>query len=192
MENQKQLVRNKRGQSGAIEVVLTGFTIIAAVLVLLVLLIYTFGTVYIGLESTAETRTVTNESDFTGPVVFANRTGFTIAGFSSTGEPRNFVVTSVFNSSSQGAGNGGYNITVPTTNVSISSLGVLNNATNAEYTNISLSYTYLNNSASQTASRDAGTNTSRAIPIVGILFIILAVGALITILIISLMGSRRS
>lgn len=47
------------------------------------------------------------------------------------------------------------------------------------------------NSAEANAAADAVTHTSRAIPLVGILFIILAIGALITILIVSLVGSAR-
>jgi len=47
------------------------------------------------------------------------------------------------------------------------------------------------NSAEANAAADAVTHTSRAIPIVGILFIILAIGALIAILVVSLVGGAR-
>ncbi|MEX0597453.1 MAG: hypothetical protein WD512_13240 [Candidatus Paceibacterota bacterium] len=47
------------------------------------------------------------------------------------------------------------------------------------------------NSAEANAAADAVTHTSRAIPLVGILFIILAVGALIAILVASLIGGSR-
>jgi len=47
------------------------------------------------------------------------------------------------------------------------------------------------NSAEANAARDAVTHTSRAIPLVGILFIILAIGALIAILVVSLVGGAR-
>ena len=47
------------------------------------------------------------------------------------------------------------------------------------------------NSAEANAAADAVTHTSRAIPLVGILFIILAVGAVIAILVASLLGGAR-
>ena len=46
-------------------------------------------------------------------------------------------------------------------------------------------------SSEANAAADAVTHTSRAIPLVGILFIILAIGALIGILVVSLVGSAR-
>lgn len=46
-------------------------------------------------------------------------------------------------------------------------------------------------SAERNAAQDAVTHTSRAIPLVGILFIILAIGAVIAILVASLLGGRR-
>lgn len=47
------------------------------------------------------------------------------------------------------------------------------------------------NSAEANAAADAVTHTSRAIPLVGILFIILAVGAVIAILVASLLGGGK-
>jgi len=46
-------------------------------------------------------------------------------------------------------------------------------------------------SAEANAASDAVTHTSRAIPLIGILFIILAIGALISILVVSLVGGAR-
>jgi len=46
-------------------------------------------------------------------------------------------------------------------------------------------------SAEANAASDAVTHTTRAIPLVGILFIILAIGALISILVVSLVGGAR-
>lgn len=183
MEN--QTIKNKKGLSG-IESILTGFVIIGVILTLLVLLVYVFGSVTTSLESTAVSNTVTNESG-----AYLNDTGYTLSGTSSEGYPRTYVITAVW-----------ANVTddvpylVPSTNYTVSSTGVLTNATHApnatQYANSNVSYTYLNDSTSQTASRDAQTNTSRALPLVGILFIIIAIGALITILIVSLMGKRKS
>jgi len=177
MENQnlQSLKKNKKGQ---LDTLLTGFVIIAAVLVLLVLLIFVFGTVNEGLESTAVSNSVVNESGG-----YINTTGYQLAD-GITGEPRTFSVTTVHNAS-DGA-------VITSGNYTISSGGLVTNASATTWDDVNITYTYYNNSISQVAARDAQTNTTRAIPIVGILFIILAVGALITILLISLAGKRRS
>lgn len=51
---------------------------------------------------------------------------------------------------------------------------------------------FTTSSAEANAAADAVTHTSRAIPLVGILFIILAIGALIAILVVSLVGGARA
>ena len=170
--------RNKKGQTEAIYGVLVGAVFIATILVLLVLIIYTFGTVHESLEDRAVSNSVTGES------AFANLTTFTVAGTSSTGEPRTFTLVQAHNITA--------GVVDITSNVTLSSTGVLQNSTTVQYPDVNVSYSYLNNSAEQTASRDAQTNTTRALPIVGILLIILAVAALITILMVSLTGRRRS
>lgn len=179
MENQKiyNIKENRKGQSG-LEGVLTGFVFVAAVLVLLVLLVYVFGSVHEGLETTAQSNTVTNESG-----AYVNETGYTLAGASSTGEPRSYSITIVHNNSD--------GIIITSGNYTLSTAGVLTNATVTTWEDVNVFYTYLNNSNEQVAARDAQTNTTRALPLVGILFIIIAIGALIGILIISLVGGRR-
>ena len=94
----------------------------------------------VGFTQDGVTVTVTNESDFDAPV-HANITDYALSGFNSSWS--SITVTSVFNSSDLGAGNGDWNITVPTANVSASTLGILTNGTNAVYDNISVSYTYV-------------------------------------------------
>jgi len=177
----QELLQEKKGQSGAVWVVLTGFVLVATVLVLLVLLVYTFGTVYSGLESTAVSNSVTNESGW------LNATAFTLAGASSTGEPRTFGVSQLWANTSTD-----YEL-LPAANYSVDSdTGIVTRLATENYPQAKYSYTYLNNSASQVASREAQSNTTRAVPLVGILLIILAVSALITILVVSLVGRRRS
>ena len=116
------------------------------------------------LTQSRESATVTNESDHTGAVVFANRTGFTVAEFNS--DRTGFSITSVFNSSQYGAGNGGYNITVPLANVSLASTtGILTNGTNAEYINISISYNYLKKTEEELATDEVTQNFSEGIKV---------------------------
>lgn len=83
--------------------------------------------------------TVTNESDNTGAIVMVNTTGYTLSGYNSSWNTISSVALWV-------------NITdsvpylVPTTNYSISSVGVLTNITinpnQTQYNNASISYTY--------------------------------------------------
>lgn len=173
----EKLIKNNKGQVQALNAVFGGFVFVAVAMVLLVLIIYIFGTVHGGLEDTAQSNSVINETGF------ANLTTFTAAGASSTGEPRTFTLVAA------------YNTTVAvidiTSNVTLSDTGVLQNSTTVQYPDVEFTYNYLNNSAEQQAARDAQTDTTRAIPLTGILFIIVAVGALITILMFSLMGGQR-
>ena len=158
---------------------LTGFVIVASVLMLLVLLIFVFNNVSTSLESTAVSHTVTNESGG-----YINKTGYQLAD-GITGNPRTFAITHAYNASSgEVILSGNYTLDATT--------GIVTNATATVWPTANFTYTYINNSASQAAAATAETNTSNAIPLVGILFIILAVGALITILIVSLVGKRRS
>lgn len=170
---------------------LTGFVIVAAILILIVMLIFVFGSITIGLESTAVSNSVTNESDNSGEVVMLNNSGYTLRETSSTGNPRTYAISQVLGNMTDGIF-----YVIPSTNYSVTSAGVLRNATiipnQTQYDNVSVSYTYVNNSASQTAASDAQTNTTRAIPLIGILFIILAVATIITLLIVSLLGRKKA
>lgn len=173
----KDLIQDKHGQTGIVAKVLTGFVIVGVVLFLLVLLIYVFGTVHIGLESTADNQSVIND---TGGI---NASGYQLA-LGLPGEPRTFSIVNAQNATH----------VIASTEYQVSSAGVVTNTSAAAepgyWTDVNFTYTYVNNSAEQTASRDAQTNTSRSIPLVGILLIILAVGALITILIVSFTTRR--
>lgn len=175
----ERLIKNNKGQVQALNGVFAGFVFVAVAIVLLVLIIYVFGTVHGGLEDTAQSNSVTNETGF------ANLTTFTAAGASSTGEPRTFVLTEAYNTT-VGSIDILANVTLNT------DTGVLENSTTIEYPDVSFSYTYLNNSAEQQAARDAQTDTTRAIPLTGILFIIVAISAIIAILFFSFSGRRSS
>lgn len=112
----EEILRNKKGQSGAVMSVLVGFTIIATIMILMVLLIYTFGTVGIGLESTAESQTSVNETGF-----YINQSGFQLANGIS-GAPRTFTIDYVINDSG---------LVIESANWTISTNGLVTNATSA-------------------------------------------------------------
>lgn len=172
----------KKNRKGNIDLnaVLTGFLIVAVVLFLLVMIIFIFGNVYTDLEFTADSQSVASE-----PGAYINATGYQLAS-GVTGTPRTFSISTATNTT------GGDGTVIASGNWTISSTGLVTNATPTTWSAVNFTYTYSNDSAEQTASITSQTNTSRAIPLVGILFIILAVGALITILIVSITGKRRS
>ena len=83
------------------------------------------------LESTGNT--VTNETD-----AYLNVTGYTLAGASATGNPRGYVITAVWNLTTADLLLSG--------NYTVSSVGVLTNASTSEYSTnnygVNVSYTY--------------------------------------------------
>ena len=95
--------------------------------------------------------TIVNETE-----AHANTTGYTLNGASDTGAV-SFTVTEVLNATDNGSGN--YNLTIPLTNVTVSSVGVLTNATVIVYSNVSVSYTYSRTSENELTS-DEVTNQS--------------------------------
>lgn len=182
-------MRDKKGQLNGI---LASFIIIAAALIMLILLLYTFGSLNTSFEGTNTATTVTNESDNNGNIVFLNQTGYTVVAAGYGGTPRNFTVTQVLGSYGQSNGTDsgivgtplGYNVTIAAGNYSINSTtGVLTNASTYVFPNVSVSYTFRNNTASQAATGTAITSTANAVPLVGIIFVVVAIGAIIGILI---------
>ncbi len=174
MEKQTQ---NRKGQAG-LEALLTGFTIVAAVLFLIVLIVFIFSIVTTSLENTKDPFTVTNDTS-----AKISGTGYQLAA-GITGNPRDFSVSQARN------GTSGLPISAP--NYTITTNGTLVNVTAVQWPVVHLDYSYNNDSVEITASKSAQDNTDRAIPLVGLLFIIIAVGAIITVLVVSLLGRRRA
>ncbi len=88
--------------------------------------------------------TVTNETNLDNPP-HANFTGYELSGFNSTWQ--SITITEVHNAST-----GNYIQFVPVANVSVTTAGVVTNATNTDYFNITISYTYHQNVDSQALS----------------------------------------
>ena len=85
--------------------------------------------------------TVTNESAYVAPV-HANLTGYLLSGYNTTWS--SITLTDLLNSTDgSGAPDGEWNFSITTGNGTISSVGVLTNATTLfEFDNVSASYTY--------------------------------------------------
>jgi hypothetical protein len=141
----------------------------------------------------------TNESDFTGANVFANLTGYTIAGYNSSWSA--ITLTQAMNRSADLAT---YNRTIPLANLTLSATGRLNNGTVIDgdaYENISISYTYTH-SFQSSEERDAeniitnytsgAVNTSAQFPtvgtILGVALLILILLALLVFVIVKMSG----
>ena len=77
--------------------------------------------------------TTTNETE-----AFANTTGYTVTN-AGLREAQSFAVTDLWNATTKGKGY--YNLSLANNKVSISATGILTNATNTEYINLSVSYT---------------------------------------------------
>lgn len=122
---------NKKGQGNLSPGLITGLVFGVASLVIGVIIAFVIITTLTGanlLPQTSDTITVTNETG-----AWVNRTTYTLDGFNSTWS--SISATFVYNQTSGAA--------LPAANFSLgASTGVLTNATNAEYGNATISYTY--------------------------------------------------
>jgi preprotein translocase subunit SecG len=165
--------QTKKGQLGM--ELITGFTIVAAVLMLIVLLVFTFGSIGQSLEFTKSSNSVVNAS---API---NATGYQLAS-GVGGTPRDYALVMVLNGSTA----------IPSNNYTLSSTGVLTNTSVVVWQSAKVSYTFNNDSSEISGTQAATNNVTKSIPLVGILFIILAVASIIGILIVSMVGRNRA
>jgi len=117
--------------------------------------------------------TVTNETEAS-----ANTTGYTLDGASDL-NAGSFVITEVWKDDS-----GAYNVSVPTDNVTVSSAGVLTNATSVEYDNLSVSYTY-NYDAENTATGVMNDTSSGIAGVTDWFDIFLVIGAMVVLILLT-------
>lgn len=87
---------------------------------------------------------ITNETNS-----FANSTGYTLSGYNNSWSA--ITLTSAFNVS-----DGVYNQSIPLADLTVSSVGVLSNATSQEWGNISVSYKYTNTGTTSEATKAIG------------------------------------
>lgn len=155
--------------------ILPAIVLVSAVLILIVLMVFVFGSLGTSFETTADSHTVVNQS---GAI---NQTGFQLAN-GIGGTPRDFSVILAINASS--------NKTIQAANYTTSSTGLVTNATAIIWSNVKFTYVYSNDSSEISAAYEAQNSLNNALPLVGVLFIIIAVGAVITILVFSLLRRR--
>ena len=164
--------------------------VLVAVLVIVAIVIFVELTT--SFEGTS-TVTITNESTFvTGiSIVHANSTDYTIvaAGNCSFASPALTTAWGSYNQTQtdEGIGNlpAGFNVTIPLVNVTMSAAGIINNATIANYSNISASYTYTWGSEACTASENMTTEFGNYTSLVGLVGTIIFLGLVIGVLVAS-------
>ncbi len=153
-----------------------------------------------GLPDSTTNISVTNESDDSlAQLVYVNTTTYTLNGFNSSWS--SIAVETILADANQSNGSqtgitklpSGYTLTVPSANFTLSSSGVLENATTFVYPNVTLTYSYIYTFAGQ-IKRDtesiitnytaSALNTSKQFPVTGtILGIALLLAILIGILV---------
>ncbi len=128
---------HRGGQDLSMKVVMGWVIGLSGIALMLLIMLILFGNLSgnVGFGDDTSTITITNESANSGSLAFANATGYTLAEVNSSNSA--YAITDVFNV--QG---GLYNVSVPLANVSVTSAGVLTNATVTDYANVSVSYTF--------------------------------------------------
>ena len=127
-------MKNKKGQIGGLVPLVTTLIIVGLLLGAGFMIIEKFR------DDDSLKDTLATVSNETGGYI--NETGYTLTGASATAF-NSVVITVVYNDTSGDSGVGGYNWTVPSGNYTVSSSGVVTNATTENYYNVTISYTYL-------------------------------------------------
>ena len=109
--------------------------------------------------------------------VYINSTGYTVDE-STALEARGFVITAIWNSSGDS-----YNETIAITNATISSTGVVTNATEVTYENVSISYTYtyIDEPTAYNAINDTESAGSTIVGYLSLIFLAIIFGAILTL-----------
>ena len=133
-----------KGSSGSMDMrTVMGWAIgVASIALLLLIMLILFGNLSgnVGFTQDSINVSVINESSFTVPT-HANLTDYTLSGHNSSWS--SITMATIFNASNGTAGGADFNHTISLANVTVSSVGVLTNATSAfVFDNISASYFY--------------------------------------------------
>ena len=122
--------------------------VIMVVISALIVATITQSSVFTDIPSTSS-HTVTNETS-----AWINSTGYTLDAYNTS--TSGFTITAIWNATDNGEGT--YNLSIPTGNATVSSLGVVTNSSSFIWENVSLSYTYTYSVASGTSL--AGLNVT--------------------------------
>lgn len=166
--------------------------VLVAVLVIIAIVIFVqLSTSFTGTTSV----TTTNETES-----YINTTGYTLAGAANCSSA-GFVLTTIWGSGNQSNGTqdaidripaDGYNTTISLTNATVSTAGIVTNASNANYPNTSMSYTYTWGSEACDASENMTDEFGNYTSLIGLVGTIIFLGLVIGILVAAFaFGARR-
>ena len=164
--------------------------------VLVIIAIFIF--VNLGSGFTTESASVTNESDISGSIAYANITGYTLTD-ASTCNFNNPAMTAVWGDGNQSNGTQldiistptGYTSLIPAANYTVSSVGVLTNGTSFVYPNVSVSYSYLWGGEACTATDVMIVQFGTYPVLVGLVGTIIFLGLVIGVLVASFAFGRK-
>ena len=161
---------NKKGQTGLVVGLVFGITSLIMAVIIAFVIVTTLTDANL-LEGGRITSTVTNET-----LAHANATGYSIDEIAV--DRQTYTITTVWNVDS-----GVYNISVPLANVTLSSAGILTNATVTAYSNLSISYTYVTQADEEySATLLAGNFTEGIDNVSGKIPTVLLVAAIVLVL----------
>lgn len=159
---------NKKGQSLGLVV---GLIAGVASLIVAIIIAFTIVGVLDGSNIIPQTTyTVVNESDLTGDLASANSTGYSVNGTKQAGAG-SFIVTEVWAEYYQSNGSatettsfGGYNVSLDSSNYTLSTSGELKNTTyNYGFPNVSVTYTYVGDNSQNLVAANLTSNFSSGV-----------------------------
>ena len=163
-------ITNKKAQTGVVTATIFGMIGLVILLIIGFVFIDTLTSANL-FSSVRPTLTTTNESQFSSGqgIVFVNQTGYTLADFSANNFE--YTIVSVVADWNQSNGSAvsiaavptGYNVTVNSANYSLSAAGLVRNATNYVFPNVSITYTYKTKSNSERAVNNVSANLSQGV-----------------------------
>ena len=157
----------------------TAILTVVLVAVLVIVALYLLGSLGTSMQTQNTAAAVTNETG-----VWINTTGYTLTDASALGfgSP---AITAIWNRSASG----NYNVSVNIANATVTSAGVLTNASVLVYDNVSISYTYTftAETAASNASNDTVTQFATYPALIGLLGTIIFLGIVIGVLVVSFM-----
>ena len=173
---------NKKGQISSLTGIVSSLLVIAIFIVAGLMIIQEF---YEQDELVDTLATVTNET------AYINETGYTLLESDAPGLNA-VTITVAYNDTSGDSGLGGYNFTIPSGNYTVSSAGIVTNATTETYDNISISYTYQYGEDAYEGINDTLTAVRQIPNLLGLVILILMMGLVLAIVFNVIPGARVS
>ena len=165
------LNRGKKGQtSGLVTGLIFGIAFLVIGVIIAFIITSTLSNSNL-LTASRTSATTTNESDLSqAPLAFVNQTGYTLVNYNSI-TTAGVSITNIYADANQSNGTqsgilklpSGYSLLVPSGNYTVSSVGVVNNATNFVYPNASITYVITTFSNEEKATTNLGGNLTSGV-----------------------------